>query len=85
MKSIDNKNIERQLLSVFSVVFKTHFGEEELRDLKFKIYPQWDSLTQMILVQEIEAKFGFKFDFSDLMTFDSYVKGVEIVSKHLSL
>ena len=85
MNITDRKSIERELSSLFIDVFKTQFTEEELNGLQFKKHPQWDSLTQMILVQEIEAKFDIKFDFTDLMYFTSYNSGLELITKKLGV
>lgn len=85
MEKIDTNSIERDLLLLFSDVFKKQFTEEDISNLQFKQYPQWDSLTQMILIQEIEARFGVKFDFADMMSFTSYKSGLELITKKLDL
>ena len=41
----------------------------------------WDSVNQMRLVSEIESAFDIMFDTADLIYFDSYEKGKEILSK----
>lgn len=41
----------------------------------------WDSVNQMRLVSEIESAFDIMFDTADLIDFDSYEKGKEILSK----
>lgn len=81
----NNFCLTKELKAIFSDVFKKEFTEDELKQLEFKVYHQWDSLTQMILVQEIESKFDIKFDFSDLMSFTSYNNGLELISKKLAL
>ena len=40
-----------------------------------------DSVNQMRLVSEIESAFDIMFDTADLIDFDSYEKGKEILSK----
>lgn len=85
MERIDKTSIENDLLALFSEVFKTRLAKDDIEKLQFKQYPQWDSLTQMILVQEIESRFGVMLDFSELMSFTSFKSGLELVSKKLGL
>ena len=79
------ESIIKEYASIFDEVFKSNFTDDELLSLAFKQYPQWDSLTQMILIQEIEARFGVKFDFADMMSFTSYKSGLELITKKLDL
>lgn len=43
---------------------------------------KWDSIGQMSLVAILEDEFGIEFDPKDILLFDSYEKGIEILSKY---
>lgn len=42
----------------------------------------WDSVTQLMLVTEIEDEFDIMLDTDDILGFKSYGKGKEILSKY---
>ena len=56
--------------------------EEQLDALKYQDVPQWDSVGHMTLVSELEDAFDIQFETDDIVDFNSYQKGMEILSKY---
>ncbi len=56
--------------------------EEQLANLKYQDVPQWDSVGHMGLVSELEDAFDIQFETDDIVDFNSYQKGQEILAKY---
>lgn len=56
--------------------------EEQLAALKYQDVPQWDSVGHMGLVSELEDAFDIQFETDDIVDFNSYQKGMEILAKY---
>ena len=56
--------------------------EEQLAALKYQDVPTWDSVGHMGLVSELEDAFDIQFETDDIVDFNSYQKGMEILSKY---
>ncbi len=56
--------------------------EEQVEGLKFQGVPEWDSVGHMTLVAAIEDAFDIVLDTDDIITFDSFDKGIEILAKY---
>ena len=57
--------------------------EEKLEDsLNYQDIPEWDSVGHMSLVAELEDNFGIMMDTDDIIDFNSYKKGKEILKKY---
>lgn len=67
----------------FSKAFdlKIDFDYEKLRYTK---YVDWDSITHMVLISEIEEEFSVSLSTDDIIALDSYDQALNIVSKYLS-
>ena len=55
--------------------------EEQLPTLKFRDCENWDSVGFMTLLSSIEEAFSITLEPEDMMDFNSYAKGKEILSK----
>ena len=55
---------------------------EQLEGLKYQDIPAWDSVGHMGLVSEIEDAFDIQFETDDIVDFNSYQKGIEILKKY---
>lgn len=55
--------------------------EEELAGLKYQGIPAWDSVGHMALVGAIEDAFDIMMETDDVIDFNSYTKGKEILAK----
>lgn len=56
--------------------------EEQLAALKYQDVPTWDSVGHMGLVSELEDAFDVQFETDDIVDFNSYQKGMEILAKY---
>jgi acyl carrier protein len=56
--------------------------EEQLAALKYQDVPQWDSVGHMGLVSELEDAFDIQFETDDIVDFNSFQKGMEILTKY---
>lgn len=56
--------------------------EDQLANLKYQDVPQWDSVGHMGLVSELEDVFDIQFETDDIVDFNSYQKGQEILAKY---
>lgn len=55
---------------------------EELKDLRYRGIPAWDSMGHMNLMGELEEFFDIMLDTQDVLAFTSYEKGKEILAKY---
>jgi acyl carrier protein len=56
--------------------------EDQVEGLAFQGVPEWDSVGHMTLVAAIEDAFDIVLDTDDIITFDSFEKGKEILKKY---
>lgn len=58
-------------------------ADEELNDdmLVYNRTPRWNSVTHMGLVADLEEKFCVSFQTLDVMSFNKYSTGIEILTK----
>ena len=56
------------------------FNEDQFRDdLKYQDIDEWDSIGHMSLISALEEKFSITFETDDIIAYDSYNKGIEIL------
>lgn len=55
--------------------------EEQLEGLKYQDIPAWDSVGHMGLVSDIEDAFDIMMETDDIIDFNSFEKGMEILSE----
>ncbi|MEJ8552669.1 acyl carrier protein [Tepidibacter sp. Z1-5] len=75
MKTIDIYN------KIFIEVFEIDINKLN-DDLKYNTISQWDSVGHMQLITELEESFDIMFDTDDIIDFNSYEKGKEILEKY---
>ena len=56
--------------------------ESQLLGLKYQDVPNWDSVGHMGLINEIEEAFDIQMETDDIINFNSYAKGMEILVKY---
>lgn len=56
--------------------------EEGLEALVYEGIPEWDSVGHMSLVSYIEDAFDIMFETDDIIEFNSFQKGIEILKKY---
>ena len=55
--------------------------EEQLSGLKYQDIPAWDSVGHMSLIAALEDAFDIMMDTDDIIDFNSYEKGKELLAK----
>ena len=56
-------------------------AEDQLANLKYQDIPAWDSVGHMNLIAALEDAFDIMMDTDDIIDFNSYEKGKEILAK----
>ena len=56
--------------------------EEQLAGLSYQDVPAWDSVGHMGLISELEDAFDIQFATDDIVDFNSYEKGIELLKKY---
>lgn len=77
---MEQKNKE-QLVEAFSNALEIDKNMVD-NDLKYQGIPQWDSITHMILISEIESTFHIEIDADDVLEMSSFQKTKEILEKY---
>lgn len=72
-------------LEKYNKIIKQDLGatDEELTDdvLVYNRYENWDSVTHVEMVADLEEKFGVMFSTLDITSFSRYSLGIEILEK----
>lgn len=70
-------------LEKYNKVFLDVFGvkKEKLEELSYQGIEAWDSVGHMALITTLENEFGIMIDTMDVIDFNSYTKGKEILRK----
>ena len=75
MKNKDN--YDQVFIETFSV------DKNELNDkLEYNTIEAWDSIGHMQMIAELEDAFEIEFEMDDIIDFNSYKKGFEILAKY---
>jgi acyl carrier protein len=71
-------------LEKYNKVFTDTFEitDEKLSDMRYNTCVEWDSVAHMQLIATIESGFDIMFEMEDIVDFNSYEKGKEILSKY---
>ena len=56
--------------------------KEELPDLTYQGVDTWDSVGHMGLIAGLEETFNIMIETDDIINFDSFIKGFEILGKY---
>ncbi len=56
--------------------------ENQLKGLKYQDVPSWDSVGHMGLISELEDAFDIQLETDDIVDFNSYEKGIELLKKY---
>lgn len=55
---------------------------DQVEGLEYQAIPQWDSVGHMGLVAAIEDAFDIMMDTDDIIDFNSFEKGIELLKKY---
>ena len=61
---------------IFAETFNVDLSEVE--NLKFKEYPEWDSVGHVTLIANMEEGFGFALSPDDMLDMNSYAAGIHL-------
>ncbi len=67
-------------VNIFMEVFE--ISEEQVKSLEYQGIEQWDSVGHMGLIAEIEDTFDIMMDTDDIIDFNSFAKGMELLQKY---
>ncbi len=56
--------------------------EEQVYGLEYQAIPAWDSVGHMGLIAAIEDAFDIQFETDDIVEFNSFEKGIELLKKN---
>ena len=72
-------------LEKYHKILKINLGvkEDEMNDdiLTYNRHPKWDSVSHMLMVADLEERFGIQFETLDITSFNTYSTGLEILRK----
>jgi acyl carrier protein len=51
-------------------------------DLKYRGIPEWDSISHMVLISELEEEFDVEIETDDVIDMSSFQKAQEILTKY---
>ncbi|MCR5601017.1 MAG: acyl carrier protein [Ruminococcus sp.] len=66
---------------VFEEIFEVD-GSELNSDFTFAAVDKWDSMTHMVLISELEARFDVMFETDDILNFGGYENGMAILARY---
>lgn len=55
---------------------------DSVQSLEYQSVPEWDSVGHMGLIAALEDSFDIMFDTDDIIDFNSFEKGIEILKKY---
>lgn len=73
------------LLQKYNLAFVEAFeleDEASLKTLEYQSIDEWDSIGHMALMAELEEQFGISIKTEDLVQFESYMQGVDILKRY---
>ena len=75
-----NKITEEEIIKLFE---ENKIFDFKVNDnLKYNDIPEWDSIGHMALMAELESAFDITIKTDDLIVFESYKQGVDILSRY---
>ena len=74
--------MEEKLKQAFATALNIEEGKIS-DDLKYQSIPEWDSVSHMVLISEIEDAFDIELETDDVIDMSSVAKAKEIVAKYL--
>lgn len=72
-------------LEIYRNIFIEIFGVDKSKlneCFNFKDVEKWDSLTHLTLISELESAFDVMFETEDILHYDSYLNGIEILKRY---
>lgn len=73
----------QKYLEIFKEILNV--TEDEVKGLRYQAVESWDSVGHMALIAAIEDAFELMLDAEDIISFESYEKGMEILEKNYDI
>ena len=74
------KKYKQIFAKVFSLKENYNFDS-----LKYQDIPEWDSIGHMTLISKLEEEFNISMETDDIVSFDSFKKGIEILEQNYKI
>jgi len=74
--------MDEKLVQIISAAFKIP-AASVTDDLEYQSIPQWDSISHMLLISDIESNFNIVIDTQDVINLSSVGKAKEILRKYI--
>jgi acyl carrier protein len=75
--------MDEKLIQIISATFNIPAASVK-DDLEYQSIPQWDSISHMLLISDLEANFNIVIDTEDVLNLSSVGKAKEILKKYLN-
>ena len=59
-----------------------NIDKEQIKGLEYQAIPDWDSVGHMALITSLEDEFDIMMDTEDIIDFNSFEKGIDILGKY---
>lgn len=69
-------------LDLYNQCFEKTFQTKDVKDLRYKESPFWDSVGHIALIAELEDAFDISLEPEDMMSLSSYAKGMDILRNY---
>ena len=69
----------------YNQIFCETFGVQESvlnEGFTFRDVPEWDSIAHLSLISNLEDAFDIMFDAQDILHYESYLNGIEILKRY---
>ncbi|GGX27701.1 acyl carrier protein [Aquimarina muelleri] len=74
-------NTSKELLGVFAKAFSTPI-EEITEELEYQGIAEWDSMSHLVLVEEIESAYKVSIEMEDVLEMGSVTKVKDMLKKY---
>ena len=75
--------MDEEIVQIMSATFNIP-AESIKDDLEYQSIPQWDSISHMLLISDLETHFNIVIDTDDVINLSSVGKAKEILKKYLA-
>jgi len=76
-----------EALEKYNEIFRSSFGvgDEQLNELEYKVYPEWNSMAHIGLISALEEAFGVNFEAEDIFALTTYEDGKRLMKERFGI
>lgn len=76
-----------EALQKYNEIFRSSFGveDEQLKDLEYKVYPEWNSMAHIGLISALEEAFDINFEADDIFALTTYEDGKKLMKERFDI